>query len=227
MKKSMYTTLAIILMLTTQINAQLELGVKTGFNFSNAAVDGVINGLLPETRVLIGNSTGIVANIPLGSGFSIAPEILYTQKGFTIRESMNLDILGLPVSLGASIHNKIDYIETPLLIRYTKNFDNINVFTSVGPTIGYATSARTEIQANVILDIDLGGLDLDLSSDNYRRLDTGFAIGAGAEYKLPNGKLFSEFRYQHGLTDIIDNTIIDIQVRNRGYGLTMGYAMRF
>ncbi len=228
MKKIIYT-IGILVMINSAAISQITVGAKTGIYVSNASVDGLINGLLPDTKVMIGSSSGLVVDVPLGSGFSFAPELLYTQKGFALREGTSVNILGIDIPLGASIENRINYIETPLLMKYgVRVNDKLGIHLAGGPSIGFATSASTTTSATVLFDIELNTTDLDLSNDRYNRTDLAGVIGAGASYKVgTNGMLFADARYQHSFNDIIQDTFIDVQIKNRGMGITAGYAMTF
>ncbi len=228
MKKIIYTIAVIIIMFNTGIS-QITVGAKTGLYVSNASVDGLINGLLPDTKTMVGSSNGLILDIPMGSGFSFAPELLYTQKGFAIREGTSVNVFGIDIPLGASIENRINYIETPLLMKYGIPVnDKLGLHLAGGPSIGFATSASTTTSATVLFDIELNTTDLDLGNDRYNRTDLAGVIGAGASYKVgTNGLLFADARYQHSFNDLIQDTFIDVQIKNRGMGITAGYAMTF
>lgn len=227
MRKVLYITGIAIMASINIAQAQIEIGAKTGIYFSNASIDGLTSSLTPDTKVLIGSTTGITADIPLGSGFSFAPELLYTQKGFVLSEGIDINILGLPVNVGATVTNRINYIESPLLMKYTIDLGKVAIYGQAGPSIAFATSAHTRATANVIFDIDIASTDLNLESNNYNRWDLAANVGAGLAIKTTTGKIFSDIRYQHGFNDIIEDTIIDIKVKNRGIGVTAGYAMTF
>lgn len=227
MRKVLNLTIIAVLAITSISNAQTTIAAKTGVYFSNANIEGLTSSLTPDTKVLLGSTTGITADIILGSGFSFAPEVLYTQKGFVISEGFDVDIFGLPINLGATITNRINYLETPLLFKYTVDLGQVELYGQAGPSLGFATSAHTQATANVIFDIDITGTDLNLESNNYNRWDLGANIGAGMAIKTTTGKFFGDIRYQHGFTDVIEDTIIDIKIKNRGVGLTAGYAMTF
>lgn len=231
MKKIIFSTIIAFLVIVNQSNAQMELGVKTGFFFSKPSLDGFLGEILPtiaETDVLTGSTTGLTAKIPMNEQFAFAPELLYTQKGFNIPLSTGLDLLGFPINVGVTYTTRVNYIEVPLLIQYNIIAGNFELYAKAGPSISFTTNAVSNVKANLFVNIDLGDIGVNLTGDNFKSVDMSGVLAIGAAKKAGPGKIFADFRYQHGFSDIIDeNTFIDIKATNRGYGLSVGYSYVF
>ena len=88
-----------------------KFGIKGGINFSNLYVSDV-----SSENSKVGFNAGVYAKIPVVTGFSIEPEILYTVKG--AQENYDNTAQG-----NGSYRFNLNYVEVPLLavINITKN----------------------------------------------------------------------------------------------------------
>lgn len=84
------TLLALIY--TTLSFSQVNFGVKTGFNFSNAVYN--ISSASPEGR--IGFYVGTLVDFEISEKFHVQPELLYSSEGI---KDGSVDFLNLPVAL--------------------------------------------------------------------------------------------------------------------------------
>jgi hypothetical protein len=58
-----------------------------------------------------------------------------------------------------------------------------------------------------------------------RSFDYGASAGAGISRKLGGGRILLEGRHTWGLRDIYDDEAEDIEVRNRSFVFSIGYAI--
>lgn len=77
---------------TTLSHSQVNFGIKTGFNFSNAVYN--ISSASPEGRV--GFYVGSLVDFPLSDKIHLQPEFLYSSEGI---KDGSVDFLNLPVAL--------------------------------------------------------------------------------------------------------------------------------
>lgn len=95
----------------------------------------------------------------------------------------------------------LNYVNVPLMFQYM--FDN-GFRLEAGPQLGFLTSAKFE------------GEDV---KDNLNDVD--FGIGLGASYINPASGFGVDARYNHGLTNINENDVVDSF--NRGFQLGVFY----
>lgn len=226
MRKLNYFLIGAFFLVANVSRAQFNIGAKGGFYFSNAEVTGVADGLLPSTEVLVGRTAGLVASLPVSERVSFAPELLYTEKGFAIREGIDFEVFGLDIPFGATLKNHISYVELPALMKYEFGSKKSSIYVMAGPSLAYGFSARTQVTANFLLDFDLG--DYDYAMDDFNRWDWSGVIGAGVRQNLKeNVDFFADFRYQKSVSDVIEGTLLDLDIRNKGYAFSGGVQMRF
>jgi opacity protein-like surface antigen len=225
MKKVATTFIAMFMM--TLLSGQHEIGIRVGGSFNDTRVDGIIPELTPDTRFREGFTAGLYYNIPLMNGFSFAPGINYTQKGFVVDEGFDVDLLGMNIPLGVKVDTRLDFVEVPLLFRYNMPKGLANFYLEGGPTVGYALEGVARTKARTIIDINVNTTHLDLSKDLYNRLELSGQVGAGVEVQAGSGMLFTNVRYQRGFSDMIDNPTIDISMKNSSFNFGVGYVFRF
>jgi len=218
----------IVMSMVSFLSAQITVGVKTGINVADAQVGGLNSNIIPEIRTNTGFSAGVWSEIPLLNGFSFRPELNYTQKGFRTLGDLGffgVDISNLPVGVG--FRARLNTVETPLLFKYSYGNELAKVYALLGPNVSYATDgfARPVVQA--LLSFNLPAQNLDLSMDLYRRWELSGTIGLGGEIKAGNGKLFGDVRFNHGISTLLNNPTIDLDIRNKSFGVHVGYGYNF
>src|SRR3954462_6939763 len=156
-----------------------KFGIKGGLNLTNMYVQDV-----SDEHMKVGWNAGVFAKLPVTRGFSIQPELLYTNKG--AKETYNNFIEGK-----GEYRFNLNYIELPVLavINVAKNF-NIHA----GPYISYLAAVN-------IKDLkDNGTINniKDLDAENFNRVDYGVAGGLGID--ISNFTLGA--RYSYGFREI-------------------------
>jgi hypothetical protein len=207
--------------------AQVSVGVKIGANLADTRVNGSISNLTPEQTTYTGFTAGIVGEIPVKDALSFRPEINYIQKGFTVAKTFDVQLLGIDMPLGAKARTRVNYIEVPLLLKYSLGNEIAKVYAIAGPSVAYATSASLRPVATLIFDFNLPQVNINLNDDIYQRWELSANVGAGGEVKTGNGKLFADARYNLGLTNMLNNPIVDLKIRNQGFNISAGYAYTF
>jgi len=224
-------TAVAVLLCFTNLHAQYQsqgtdfriegFGVRTAANFASVNVDGV-GEAFPKTKSIDGFNYTVFAEIPLVDGFSFQPELSYNKKGFRVKEGVELSLFGVDIPLGLEAHTELKYLEVPLLGKYTLKNEKAGLYFIAGPSISMATSAKLKTKARVLIDFNLTTTDLDLGNDDYNRWEVAAVAGIGGYVNIGTTRLFVESRYNWGLTDLLADPLIDVQLKNRVLGLGVG-----
>lgn len=177
MKKNLI--LFVLLLSASALSAQ-QLGVKGGINLANMSIDDF------DTENRFGYHFGGYLNIPLGEGFAIQPEAVYSARG----TKATYDILGLEGDATLSL----DYIDVPIMgVIFLGDFAQIEV----GPYIGFLANSNFETEG------DLGDGQEDLDNDSFKSLDYGLAGGLAINL----GAFQIGARYIYGLQEVQDSEV--------------------
>lgn len=188
--------LVILLLPVKQLFGQIidrsYLGVKLGLNASTINKDPLAVGEITDYKW--GFVGGFYYNYGLGKKISIQPEILYSQMGAEVRQSLG--------TLKYDDKLKLDYISVPLLFKVSPVW-KIGIF--AGP------------QFDFLINEEFGEFDV---KGNYKNFS--IAATTGLEYWITQ-KVGVYGRYVYGINDIND-TGSSTRVFNRGFqfGLTIG-----
>jgi Outer membrane protein beta-barrel domain len=209
------------------LEAQVSVGVKVGANFADTRVNGLIENLTPEQTTFTGFTAGVVAELPVLGNLTFRPELNFIQKGFTTAQSFDVELLGIDMPIGAKARTRINYIELPLLLKYNIGNETAKAYVIAGPNISYAANAELRPVATLLVDFNLPSVNIDMSNDIYQRWELSGTLGAGGEVKAGNGKIFADARYNLGFTNMLNNPIVDLRIKNQGVNLSAGYAYTF
>jgi hypothetical protein len=155
-------------------NAQFAFGIKAGANFSNVSGNG-LDGI--STSTLTGFNGGFYVRLPLGHGFAIQPELVYSGQGF------KTDVSDVTVT------EHENYINFPILLKYT-HFSGL--FLETGPQFGYLMTANEKAQ----------GVSED-NKNSFNAADVAWVFGIG--FKIPATPLAVDARYNLGISNIASN----------------------
>lgn len=202
MKKIIFTVCIAVLGFVSG-NAQAELGLKGGVNFSSLMGD--TNGQL---KFRTGYIFGLVAEIETSSSTAIQPEILYSSQGLKFDGRID----------GTSYDDsfKLDYLNIPIVFKY---YISEGFSFETGPQVGFLLSSKA---------VD-GSIDSDDLNDNLTTASFDWLIGFG--YKFENGFNVNA-RYTGGFTNIWKGYVrnpppgywyYDYGKRNSVFSLTVGY----
>lgn len=220
-------TIAALLLSTTYSFAQVSVGAKAGIYTSFIDVTDAAEGLTQNVEGLTTATFGIVSEIGLGENFAFQPELLYTTKGFKVSEGLNINLGGFPIPAGVTASTKINYLELPLLAKYKFGNEGLRFNITAGPVVSYAMNGQLDTRANLLLDINPIKTNIDLDALNYERLEVSASIGVGMEYETGGGAFFADARYVHGFSDLYNAPVVDLNLKNRGIGVTVGYKVAF
>jgi len=198
--KNMFFLLSFCL-LANAVQAQIAIGPRLGINIANFGGDDA-----DGADALVGLQIGATAQININEMFAFQPELMYFQKG----TQQSFDFFGQSFD----IETRLNYFEVPLLVKAMfGDSEGLQFFATAGPSLGFG------INGKVTADGESEDIDFD---DGLKRLDIGLSIGAGVQLPAGPGTFTGDLRYLLGLTSL-DDTDDDVDVKNRGIGLSVGY----
>lgn len=205
--------------------AQSSLVITAGPSMQSVTTHGLQSSFRPDYKFHHGLQGQVLWSQELTPRFSFQSGLGYTEKGFQLKEGFDLDILNLPMEIGVEANTTLRYVELPIQMKYNFNDGPLSFYALAGPTIGYAMSGDVRTKANLIFDINLIRNKLDLNDDIYRRVELSGILGLGAEIKFDQGALVAQVNYQQGFSRVIDNTLLDLKLKNYGFGMNIGYRI--
>jgi hypothetical protein len=204
------------LSLSTSVFAQSGIGLRLGANFSTVSLSGDDFDDEFEPQNLTGFAFGLVAELGLGENFSLQPELLFSQHGFAIDESL----LGQTVIKG---EQRYSYLQVPVLakVKFGPEFFKVNLV--LGPHFGFG-------MGEVKSEFEAFGSGKETSSDSWEdaglnTFDLGVTGGAGISIGAGPGYLGLDARYQIGLANTLDEPDSDVQARNRNLQFSLSYII--
>ncbi|MND77072.1 hypothetical protein D3C80_687390 [compost metagenome] len=164
-------------------------------------------------------------------------EVAYMQKNYAIRRSFFFK--------GVESEIKNSSLQLPLMAHFSFGGEDLRVFLNLGAYSEYWVNSRIRgahgsgfrnpnddevaIEKTNVLFSDLIKLEnfdqkVDFDTRRDRRMQFGLIAGVGMEYRLsPKFKVFTEARYQHNLTDLQKNYMINqIPRYNNTFGVQLG-----
>jgi hypothetical protein len=164
MKKLIIMTLAVAFMATNitaqeDTRGQFQFGIKTGANFAN-----VYDERGDEFRAdgKFGFAGGVFMTVPIGKGFGIQPEILFSQKGFKAE--------GRFLGTNYGLTRTTNFIDIPLYVAI-KPISAVTIL--AGPQFSYLLRQKDEFRTAA------GSFEhiQEFENDNIRKNIFGLAGG--------------------------------------------------
>jgi hypothetical protein len=156
-------------------SAQIQFGVKAGYNLANVMQSGPDpeNGLKSKSSF----NAGVLASVPLFNSFFLQPEIVYSGQGTGISDN------GFTGTLN------YNYLNVPVLFKYQAPS---GIFAETGPQVGFLLSSNLKADGETVD-----------TKDQTQSVDFSWALGLG--YKLSEMGLGFDARYNLGLTNTLKN----------------------
>jgi len=183
---------------------QTRFGIKAGANMMRLGKLDFL-GTDYNTKYKVGFQAGIYADIPLGGGIALMPEVLFSQKGGKVDETIG--------GTRGEIDATVSYIDVPVLIGF-KPAPEFTIF--VGPQASFLVDQRSEVIVNGVQQGD------DITTkENMRKSVAGGVVGLG--YNLtPN--LGINARYMMDFQSAMKEDQNQDKLRNSGFALSLGYT---
>ncbi|MFD2932487.1 porin family protein [Spirosoma flavum] len=216
--------IALFGLLTTQTSfAQVQIGIRGGANWGFASKPNYLGSLAPAFHPSVGPTGAIFLDIPLSDRVSFRPEVSYIQKGIAIKEGLDLNLGGFSLPLGATIAYQSQQIEIPLLFKFNLTDGPVQPYLIAGPAVSYAIDGRIRTRASALFSTRPFDMDVNYGG-TLSRWDVGAVGGLGLAMDAGAGKFFIEGRYTQGFTRQIQVPVVNVNVRNRGVVVSLGYS---
>ena len=224
MKRILFAGLVALGFLSAQTGfAQVQVGVRGGANWGFAAKPDFLGSITPTFHPAAGPTGAIFLDIPLSDYVSFRPEVAYVQKGFAVREGFNLNLGAFDLPVGARIAYQSNTIEVPLLTKINLSDGAIQPYIIAGPAVSYAVDGRVRTRATALISTRPFDVDVNYGGA-LNRWDVGAVGGLGFAVDAGMGKFFIEGRYTHGFSRQVQVPVVNVNVRNRGVAVSMGYS---
>jgi hypothetical protein len=158
------------------VNAQAKYGLKGGLNISNLGGSDI-----DDNKAKLGFHLGGYVEVPLQSGFSIQPELVFSTMGCKFEDSDDL-------------RYNLNYLTIPVMAKYT--FSQ-GIFLESGPQLGILLSAKAKN------DDDSENIKDDLKG-------TSFFWNFGLGYQPAGSQFGANVRYNLGLSRIDEDGDLQI-----------------
>ncbi len=152
---------------------------------------------------------GLFLDYELTEGFSLQPEILYSEKGAIYKYGYGETIIAL------------NYLEIPLLMKVSFMEGNLKPAILVGPSCGILLRAKRKVENSVIPSLS-GEFD---ATDEVKRFDFGWALEVGCEYFTGWGSISLGVRSVKSVVSN-DDSGRDLNLRNRVFSVLAGVSIR-
>ncbi|MGR3808905.1 porin family protein [Jiulongibacter sp. NS-SX5] len=201
--------------------AQTSVGVRGAFTSGTFTKFDLIENVTPEFRLMPAGSGALFVEIPVTSNFSIQPELGYIQKGFAIREGIDVggEFLGINIPVNGKVNFRSHYIEMPVLAKFHIGDKNAtHYYIALGPSVGYLADADMRIRV-----LDIFPVTTNINKDFYKPIELSGVAAVGFELPVAEKvKVFTEARYIHGFSRVLDSGIFELPVRSRTLSGGMG-----
>lgn len=226
MKRYTILTMMLLTLGTISMQAQTIIGARIGGNIGMASIDGLSGVITPDLKSLNTFTGGIYLNQRIDDNLSFTSGVHFKRKGFIAEETVGVKVFGVELPVGGSAETRLNYIEIPLLLNYTFNKTaKVRPYLEVGPAISYAIDAEIQPRGKLIVEFNLPKIDLDLSKDIYNRFEIGAQGVAGIKIPYGKGEFDLGLSYTHAFTEMLNDPILDVKLKNRGIGFHAGFGI--
>ncbi len=205
--------------------AQFSAGIHSGLAFSNIEMKGNLGTLQNATDALVSPQVGAFAQYEWSPGIALRSGIQYVQRGLTIHERTHLNVFDIPIPVGISTDLRIKYLEIPLEVVYRRNFGHFAPYVTAGAGVAQALDARLQPRVTALLDFNLP--DVNINLEDFNSTTVFGKAGMGISYQTAGGSLFIEGTYRHDFETLKPNFLVDLDLKNKGFSVGIGYVMSF
>ena len=224
MKKILGFTLILLLMGMTPAMAQVWSGVGVHAGGSAALLRGNDVGITDDaTDRNYGFTVGLYKSIPIGAGFAVQPEVMYTQKGGALSFDEMIDE---ETNAEIDLDFNVDYLEVPVALTYTIPTQSRYLpMLYAGPYVSLAT------RRNITFDAEDASLSIE-GDDFFKQVDYGAVFGADLGFRMKQRIATVGVRYDLGIADIAKDGVTDdgevvigSDVRNDEWSILVGVRL--
>lgn len=213
-----------VMLVTAGAMAQAQVGIRAGLNVATIDHEFSGAGLELEQPWRTGFNVGIASQFRAGEAFSVAPELIYEQRGYRVLDTGNDN----------EATATFNYLSLPLMFRL--HFGGIlKGYVNAGPTFSYWLGGRQSSTVPGLFDVEFSDerivFERDTDSnpwayDDARRLEIGGAVGGGIMLDTEGGSFLIDLRYVHGFTGLARLPgVVDNSFRNRVVSVSLIYLV--
>lgn len=220
--KKVYFTLIVMMLATAGVMAQAQVGIRAGLNVSTVGSGFEVTNMDLEQPWRTGFNVGIASQFRTSEVFSIAPELIYEQRGYRVLE---VDGTGEAIAT-------FNYLSLPFMFRLHFG-DILKGYVNAGPTLSYWLGGRQTSSVPGLFDVEFEDEKIIFEGDvnegpwgydDARRFEIGAAVGGGIMLDTEGGSFLIDLRYVHGFTDLA--TVPNItNFRNRVVSVSLIYLV--
>lgn len=227
--KRIFMTVAAAVLLANGAMAQVKIGPKVGMNLYKMNTSEEMDEEVKEPFT-VGFNVGVATSFGITDNVSIAPELIFSQKGSSQKVEEGDDYYKFRI--------RSNFIEMPVLARVAFG-DAVKGYVNAGPSVGYwlGGNLKRDVEINgeaesedmkykfiTESDFDPNADYEQLPEDSYNRLELGAAIGGGVMLDTSVGDLLLDIRYQVGLSNMVTNEgDEDDKWKNNGLSVSFVY----
>ncbi len=222
---SVLLTAALLLtaLLTAPVaQAQVQVGFRGGANWSTVSEPSLLQNLPVRPEFSPGPTGAIFLDVPISNRVSFRPEVAFVQKGFLLREGTNLDLGFINVPVGARVAYQAQNIQMGFFLKANLTDGPVQPYVFGGPAVSYAVDGRIRTRATALFTTKNMDVDLDFGK-TLNPWDISGVGGLGLAAETGMGKFFVEGRYEYGFTRQFQVPLVNLPVRNRSVGVSVGY----
>ena len=198
MIKTFYISTLLILTIFTNLKGQVSIGPKLGLGISNYKSVKIPANYIP----ILTPQIGAVVNIKIGNIFNIRPELLFLQRGATMKgEGINVDT---ETEYTFTNQKRVSYLELPINIAAGMKAGTGRLELYTGPSFGLALGGKYKSESPYYSNS--GKIVAKKYPNNYKGTNSyinplNISLNFGIDYKFNKGFLF-QIEYNLGLSNI-------------------------
>jgi len=199
----------------------MRFGIIGGLNLSNMLVKDNDGTNSNDFKYKPGFHVGATAEFPISESVAFETGLLFSTKGF--KSSFKATDNGAIFESKGSVN--LLYLDIPLTAKAYYNIGASKIYGAFGPYIGIGLSGKSKSEAIVNGVTQSDEQDINWGSGNsneLKRLDYGFTVGAGMEF---NSFLIG-LSYNFGLANISSTSDYGQKIKNKVLGLSIGYKFK-
>ncbi|GHT24691.1 hypothetical protein FACS189430_10050 [Bacteroidia bacterium] len=217
MFKKIFFVTALAVFAAGAVQAEVKLGPRMGFTFTNAYGSGI------DTRLRMGIQIGVVADFALNDVFSIQPGVVYSQQGVKLK-LQNIDPED-EWDVEYTDRIRLNYVQIPVYAQFTVS----KFYIQAGPYLGIATSGNSKLAEgntfgsgflSAFGQADEEKIKFGNERGQINRFELGLGFGAGFAFKVVQLGV----NYNLGLTNLRYTERLNgktIEMRNKGVSITV------
>jgi len=203
MKKLTVSLLALMLIATITVKAQVSLSAKGGLNMSNLYGDE-----LTDENVKFGFNLGLALDYEFQPAMAVQTGLFFTTKGSKVTREIG--------NLNGDFTQTLNYLQLPVHFAYKYEvMPATRLVFHAGPYIAYGVGGKSELTAGEA-SINSNKVFGD-ENYQYKPFDAGVGLGVGAEF----GQFLLDLGWDMGLVNI--SRIDDGNIKNQNAYLSIGY----